>query len=113
MIARITLRGELDREPTKKEVNDRVQALNDKSVGAPSREAIITALENGEEVRPIFAPSYLRSRHQTGFAWLQKLYPWKLECDDYEQNLQWEIANTFPRHEKDRESKKANASADT
>lgn len=47
------------------------------------------------------------------FTWLQKLYPWKLECEDYEENLQWEIAVTSPSCEKDGKMKKSKATAKT
>ena len=40
---------------------------------------------------------------------LQKVYPWKLECKGYEENLQWEIAVAFPHH-KDRAAKEAGSS---
>jgi len=39
-------------------------------------------------------------RHPNRFIWKQKVYPWKLQCQGYEENLQWEIAVTFPGHEK-------------
>jgi len=38
------------------------------------------------------------------------VYPWKLECEDYEENLQREIAIAFPHHETETKEKKTNAS---
>lgn len=77
MVSRIMLRTELHREPTKAEVDIRVTQLKAKVVDAPSSEIILAALENGDE----------------------KLYPWRLVCDGYEQHLQREIANTFPHYQ--------------
>lgn len=43
----------------------------------------------------------------------QKLYPWKLQCQGYEENLQWEIAITFPNYEKEKATEKPHTLAKT
>lgn len=78
MIARIVLRQKLGREPTRSEVATQVRKIKEKSVEPPSTKVIVEAFENGDE----------------------KLYPWKVECKDYEEELQWEIAVTYPHYEK-------------
>ena len=55
MLARIALRNQFGREPTKKEVWNHVKLLNDKTVPLPSGDAIVTAFENGDEVSLLFA----------------------------------------------------------
>ena len=70
-------------------------------------DTIIAALEKGEEVR-LVSSWYICVRATQPVYVLQKVYPWRLECVDYEENLQWEIAITFPRH---KDPRKSNASA--
>ena len=52
MLARVTLRQELGREPTDDEVGNQMKKLAKKTVAPPSLDAIIAAVEKGEEVRP-------------------------------------------------------------
>ena len=103
------LREELGREPTKKEVNDRVHQIKDKAEEPAPVDTIIAALEKGEEVRPV-SSWYICVRATQPVYVLQKVYPWRLECVDYEENLQWEIAATFPHHE-GKGPRKSNSSA--
>ncbi|KAF9649388.1 hypothetical protein BDM02DRAFT_3186288 [Thelephora ganbajun] len=91
ILARIMLRKKLGRKPTNDEVDDQIQKLKRVSTPLPPLHIIAAALENGEE----------------------KLYPWKLECEGYEENLQWEISITFPRYEKEAKSRRPNASGKT
>lgn len=78
-LARIALRKGLGREPTEAEVMNQVRKLRKKSVERPSSKMIREAFENGDE----------------------KVYPWKLECQGYEENLQWEIAVTWPHYRRE------------
>jgi len=110
MLARIMLRKGFGREPTKKEVNGLIEKLTSKSVPVPSLDTIIAAFENGEEVCP-FLHRRILIAPPNWFTWPQKLYPWKLQCQDYEDNLQWEIAITFPGYEKEME--KSHTTANT
>jgi len=80
-----------------------VQQLGNGSVPFPSLDTILAAFENGEEVcTPFFSPSYMIfiAPPDQLITWEQKVYPWKLQCQGYEENLQWEIAITFPGYEK-------------
>jgi len=80
-----------------------VQELEDGSVPVPSIDTIMAALENGEEVRPplfFFAVVIFIAPPDRLITWKQKVYPWRLQCQGYEDNLQWEIAITFPGYEK-------------
>ena len=54
-LARIALRKQLGREPTKEEVEDQIEKINDRTVPPPSGETIIAAFENGEEVSLLLA----------------------------------------------------------
>ena len=98
MLARITLRLKIGREPTDDEVDDQIIRLSEKSVSLPPFDAITAAFENGEEVCPFRRCVHIWAANQCT---LQKIYPWKLECDDYEEDLQREIARAFPHHERE------------
>jgi len=89
MLSRITLRQEMGREPKKAEVDNHTEKLENKSVPLPSQNAVVAAFESGQE----------------------KIYPWKLVCEDYEEDLQREIAISFPHHEKKLKPKKPNTLA--
>ena len=47
------LRNTLGREPTRAEVNDRVEKLKEKNAEFPHTRVVVAAFEKGEEVRPI------------------------------------------------------------
>jgi len=112
MIARIMLRERLCRKPTDDEIVDQIEALKEKSAVLPPLETIAAAFENGEEVRPVSFGRSMRIQVANLLA-LQKAFPWKLECEDYEENLQREIAIAFPHHETEPRPKKSNPSANT
>lgn len=99
ILARISFRREFGREPTDDEVDVRMKKFNDGTLPLPLLGAITAAFMSGEEVRPFASWSYSRSRATNWFA-LQKVHPWKLECEDYEEDLQREIAIAYPYHEK-------------
>ena len=54
MLARIALRKQLGREPTKKEVRKHVKCLDNETAPLPSGDTIITAFENGDEASLLF-----------------------------------------------------------
>lgn len=91
MVARIMLRNELGQEPTADEVKNRMKELRKKIIPP---EVITTAFVEGKEVRQILSISPWAAHTLLP----QKLYPWKLECQGYEESLQWEMAVAFPHH---------------
>ena len=95
MLARIMLRQEFGREPTASEIGCQIGRLRRRSVSLPPLNTITAAFENGEEVRPFQCCIHIPTPTQS---MLQRVYPWKLECEGYEENLQWEIAVAFPHH---------------
>ena len=97
VLARVMLRRELGCEPAQGQVDSRVEEIADESVKVPSSDAVIAALERGEEVR-WFHHSILAFMPPDRLTSLKELYPWRLECVDYEESLQWEIAVTFPHY---------------